>query len=213
MINSPSLYLSGNDHGSSELAWPITDIQIIGREMADITIALPCLSRRHAEVKLTGAICQIKDLKSKNGTAVNGIMLGQESHQLQHGDTIVLAGMVELTYNDPQATPIAPRLGKLTGLWIDPVGLDVWIDAEKLIPPLSGKQAALLQFIADANGKLISRDEIIGALWRGRNADSVSNDAVDSLIKRLRHRLAAIEHGNPVLETIRGRGIRLKSDR
>lgn len=213
MINSPSLYLSGNDHGSSELAWPITDIQIIGREMADITIALPCLSRRHAEVKLTGAICQIKDLKSKNGTAVNGIMLGQESHQLQHGDTIVLAGMVELTYNDPQATPIAPRLGKLTGLWIDPVGLDVWIDAEKLIPPLSGKQAALLQFIADANGKLISRDEIIGALWPGRNADSVSNDAVDSLIKRLRHRLAAIEHGNPVLETIRGRGIRLKSDR
>lgn len=213
MIKTPSLYLSSDDHDSSELTWPLSDSMIIGRENADIIIELPCLSRQHALVNLAGSQYQIRDMNSKNGTAVNGTLLDLTPHDLQHGDTILLAGMVELTYNDPNATPIAPRLGKLKGLWIDPVSQDVWIDAEKLNPPLSGKQAHLIQLIADANGKLLSRDDIIQALWPSRAFDSVSNDAVDSLIKRLRLRLAAIEHGSPVLENIRGRGIRLIAGR
>lgn len=213
MREVPSLYISSDDYEGDELAWPITNTLLIGRELADITIALPSLSRRHAEVSSNESIYRIRDLNSKNGTAVNGDMLSTLPHQLKHGDTILLAGMIELTFNDPNATPIAPRLGKLKGLWLDPNTQSVWVDAQKLIPPLSRKQAMLLQIIADAEGQIISKDDIISSIWPGRPADSVSNDAIDSLIKRLRRRLATVEGGNTVLEMVRGRGIRLRQGR
>lgn len=158
-------------------------------------------------------MCRIQDLNSKNGTAVNGHYLKRDPYQLTHGDIIVLAGIVELSYNDPNATPLTRKLGKLTGLWLDPDTHDVWIDAEKLTPPLSKVQTILLQVVIEADGKFISKDDIAVKIWPDRMTNGVTNDAVDSLIKRLRRRLQAIEHGKPVLELARGRGLRLKQDR
>ena len=210
---SPSLYLTDDLLHLEEGMWPITQSLIIGREHADIALALPQLSRRHAQVALQGSLCVISDLNSKNGTAVNGNLLDEDPHYLQHGDLIVLAGVVELKFNDPNATAVTPRLGKLKGLWIDRETKDVWVDAERLTTPLSKKQQQLLELIASADPRVISRDEIISSLWPESARDIVSNDAVDSLIKRLRKRLTVVEHGRPVLEVVRGHGIRLVPDR
>ncbi len=210
----PSLYISDGTTCGEEQFWPVTRTLIIGRQDADITIALPSLSRCHAQVSVHhGMMCTIQDLNSKNGTAVNGTYLKQEPYHLTHGDVIVLAGVIELCYNDPHATPLTRKLGKLSGLWVDPLTLDVWIDAEKLVPPLSKGQMMLLQLVVDADGKFVSKDEIVSHIWSEKKDNGISNDAVDSLIKRLRRRLHAIEHGDPVLEIVRGRGLRLKPDR
>ncbi|MFK7889758.1 MAG: FHA domain-containing protein [Granulosicoccus sp.] len=196
-----------------QTSWPVQNTLIIGRELADVVIAVPALSRKHAQVSLAGINCHIKDLNSKNGTAVNGNMLTGEPHPLCHGDTILLAGCVELNFQDSRATPIAPRLGKLRGLWIDPVTDDVWVDAEKLVPPLSAQQFRLLKMLDTNGGSFVSKDDIINTLWPDYPAGIVSNDAVDSLIKRLRKRLASVDHGEPVVDIARGRGIRLMPDR
>ncbi len=210
----PSLYIGDGTSCSNEQFWPVTRTLIIGRQNADITIALPSLSRCHAQVTVHCAtMCKLQDLNSKNGTAVNGVYLKNEPYHLTHGDIIVLAGVVELRFNDPNATPLTRKLGKLTGLWVDPGTEDVWIDAEKLVPPLSSVQMKLLQSIILADGKCLSKDDIAAQIWPEQKANGISNDAVDSLIKRLRRRLSAIEHGNPVLETVRGRGLRLKMNR
>lgn len=215
----PSLYISSGTISSGtafgeEQFWPVTRTLIIGRQDADITIALPSLSRCHAEVSVhCGMMCKILDLNSKNGTAVNGVYLKQDPYHLTHDDVIVLAGIVELRYHDPNATPLTRKLGKLSGLWVDPDTQDVWIDAEKLAPPLSKVQLMLLQIIIDADGKFVSKDDIASQIWSEEKSDGISNDAVDSLVKRLRRRLSAIERGRPVLEMARGRGLRLKQDR
>ena len=208
--NFPSLYISNGVHAGEQEHWSITNSTTIGREQADITIALPGISRKHAEVTVCQSAYRIKDLNSKNGTAVNGKLLTDQPHRLLHDDTIVLAGSIELRFTDPNATPCTPRLGKLSGLWIDSKQQEVWIDAQKLSPPLSAKQIELLRLIAEAEGRILSKDEIISQLWSEHNAKTISNDAVDSLLKRLRRRLAGIERNRSIIEVLRGRGVRLR---
>ena len=204
-----SLVLSSDLTQSHSISWLIDRSRVIGRASADIELQVDVLSRQHAKVSLMGEACQIQDLNSRNGTALNGHMLSTEPHILRHGDTIMLAGKVEMRFHDPNATPFAPRLGALRGLWIDPDTDDVWIDANRLIPPLSAKQSILLQLVADANGKLVTRDTIATHVWPNAAPDYINNDAIDSLIKRLRKRLSCLENGYPVLEIVRGRGVRL----
>lgn len=208
-VTLPTLHLTGDGYDGGDHCWPVAQSLCIGREHADITIALPNVSRRHAQVTNIGGRCHISDLNSKNGTAVNGVHLEHGPCWLRHGDTITLAGVAELNYVDPNATPFTPRLGRLKGLWIDPASQDVWIDAQRLNPPLSSRQQLLLQTLVDAEGRLVSREEIISTLWPGHNAEAVSNDAVDSLIKRLRQRVNGLSQEKSLIQVLRGRGIRL----
>ncbi len=208
-----SLVLSSDLTQSHSVSWLIDRTRIIGRASADIELQVSVLSRQHAKVSLIDEVCQIQDLNSRNGTALNGQMLATEPHILRHGDTVVLAGEVEMRFHDPNATPFAPRLGALRGLWIDPDTDDVWIDANRLMPALSAKQSVLLQLVADANGNLVTRDTIAKHVWPNAAPDYINNDAIDSLIKRLRKRLSCLENGYPLLEIVRGRGVRLDKRR
>lgn len=198
---------------TSEHAWTIERALTIGREAADIQLPVVSVSRRHARVSPTPCGYEIVDLGSQNGTAVNGDLLNGQPRPLQHGDSILLAGQVELIFNDPNATPHVPQLGTVRGLWIDPTTDDVWIDAQRLSPGLSHKQHQLLTLIYSAKGALISRDDIGRHLWPNTQDEGVSNDAIDSLIKRLRRRLAAVDGDRPLVELVRGRGIRLITER
>ena len=116
---------------------------------------------------------------------------------------------MQLFYHDPDATPITRRLGSLDGIWIDPSTELVYVNAEPLDPPLSRKQFELLTLLLKANGGLITKEEIIATIWPSNWEDIVSNDAVDSLIKRLRRRLAEFGSDCWQIEMVRGRGVRL----
>ena len=116
--------------------------------------------------------------------------------------------MVELKFVDPQATPYAPRIGRLRGVWIDEDSGDVWVDARKMVPSLSDKQQALLLLLYKAEGKVVSRDEIVATVWDYASPDGISNDAVDSLIKRLRKKLKE-NCSRQLIEWVRDKGIRL----
>ena len=72
---------------------------VIGRENADITIHDAEISRRHAEVRLSGAGLEIEDLGSTNGTFVNGERIEGE-RQLAPGD-VIRVGNTELALDGP----------------------------------------------------------------------------------------------------------------
>ena len=192
--------------------WPLFKTICIGRVQGDINIPVAAVSRRHAQLHVNAGVCAIEDLDSQNGTAVNGKLLdsGEKKH-LRHGDILLLAGMVELKFVDPLATPIAPRLGRLRGLWIDDASGDVWVDARLVQPALSRKQQALLHLIYFANGQVVSRDEIIATVWAYASSDGISNDAVESLVKRLKKRLREYS-SKPLLEMVRDKGVRLAKE-
>lgn len=203
-----SLQLASNKTGLATSQWPILRPLMIGRESSDIQLNIHTLSRQHAEIAPVSNSYQIRDLNSRNGTAVNGKFLTIEPLTLSSGDSILLAGSVEFNFIDPNATPSIPRLGKTSGLWIDPVSEAVWINARRVEPPLSRKQFTLLSVIVNANGKPVTREEIALSIWPNACQAHISHDAIDSLTKRLRKKLESIKTEKPVLEMVRGRGIR-----
>ena len=191
--------------------WELNKAQtVIGRRPpADIVFPASRVSRRHARIERREFDYYLVDLASKNGTFANGQPVAEAGHRLQGGDEIVLGGVVSLRFEDPDETMAGPKLGRLRGVWIDPGSGDVWVDSLPVTPSLSEAQFTLLRLLYRANGGIISRAEIVSAVWPLANPDGVSEEAVDGLIKRLRRRLRQTQPQQEYLQVIRGRGLRL----
>lgn len=183
---------------------------VIGRAFTcDLVVDVGALSRRHVAVTRRGGVCRIRDLASRNGTFVNGDELGESEHLLVDGDVVVLAGTLRLIFRDPMATPMAPRIGALSGIWIDPDTAAVWVDAARIEPPLSARQLALLTLLNESVGEVVSRITIVDVVWADVAAAGVSDDAVSALVRRLRARLREGPLGTEWIEIVKTRGIRL----
>ncbi len=186
------------------------DQYVIGREApADLVIALPRISRSHARVTQDERGYAICDLGSRNGTFVNGKPIGSEPVRLQDGDQIVLGGTVELGFRNLSETAQGPRIGRLLGVWLDEATHEVWVDGHRVDPPLSAAQLTLLSLLYGSAGQVISRAQIIAAVWPDSNPAGVGEEAVDGLIKRLRARLRATQPEREYVEVLRGHGLRL----
>lgn len=207
-MNDAALALVGTaEEGAT--TWPLTDGAVLGRSpAADIPIDVGQLSRAHARFQHTPSGWTIVDLGSHNGTFVDGRPLGAEPCPLNDGDQIVFAGALTVRFVDLLATPMAPRIGRLHGLWIDPETSAVWVDAQRLDPPLSDRQLDLLRLLESADGELVDRGDIVAHVWRDVAADGVSDQAIDALIKRVRSRLSDLGDSTRI-EVVRGRGLRL----
>jgi hypothetical protein len=195
--------------------WEIDAATVIGRGgEADIVLAVSAMSRHHVELRPEPHGWVARDLDSRNGTYLNDrpVEPGAD-HRLGDGDRLVLAGSVTLRFRDPMATPEVPRIGRLTGVWIDADTGSVWVDAQPVEPPLTTRQLALLMRLYEADGAVVSRADLIAAAWPDQSADGVTDDALAALIKRLRKRLAHYEAGDPVIEILRHRGVRLSPGR
>lgn len=188
------------------------DRVVIGREPpADIVIELAKISRQHAQITRIERSYYLGDLASRNGTFVNGEAVLTEARRLQDADEIVLAGVLTLVYHDPGETVEGPRLGRLSGVWLDPTARTVWVDARPVEPELSAAQFTLLNLLYDRIGQVITRDEIVRAVWPDADPTGVSEEAIDGLIKRLRSRLRATQPAHEYIEVLRGQGLRLNA--
>jgi DNA-binding response OmpR family regulator len=186
-----------------------SDRVVLGRDPGcDIVITGRLVSRRHAAIERAGGVFVIEDLGSRNGTTVNGQPISSP-HKLHDGDRIELGGVGQITFVDGDATSTRP-MPTPTGVWLDPHAMDVWVDGQCLSPRLSPAQFSLLQMLVAYPDHICSRDDIINAVWPG-TPDGVSDEAIDALIKRVRARLGEVPNGQAYLQTIRGRGILLRS--
>lgn len=187
-------------------------ISTIGRQDdQDVSIDATAVSRQHAEVRRTGHGYLLADLDSRNGTFVNGERLGEDPHPLRDGDEIVIAGVETLRFIDPLATPMAPAIGRLTGVWVDPDSRAVWVDAQPIEPPLSERQQVLIELLATHEDAVVDRQTIIETVWADVAAEGVSAEAIDALVKRLKARVRPLQLHGDYIEVHRGRGIRLAS--
>lgn len=183
---------------------------VVGRTAAcDLTIDLPAVSRRHARFEQRAGVWWLQDLGSKNGTFVNGRPLDGGEVTLGDGDDIVFAGAMTAVFRDPEATPVASRVGRLTGIWIDPASAAVWVDATRLEPPLSARQLDLLRLLDRNRGDIVPRHDVVATVWADVAADGVSDEAVAALLKRLRARLREGPTGVDYIDVVKGRGVRL----
>lgn len=74
---------------------------------------------------------------------------------------------------------------------------------------LSSKESELLKYLMDANGRVVSREEILRHLW-GLDADKTETRTIDMHIMHLRAKLG--DAGQAVLATVRGKGYRFGTE-
>jgi hypothetical protein len=196
-----------------------SDSVVIGREvgLADLLLPERQVSRRHAKIERTPSGFMLSDLDSKNGTFLNGKEV-KEASPLQDGDEIQIALCVKIAFVGSDATaplnarPISKAMRPVVrGIRLDKDGRRVFLAEQELDPPLSLQQYRLLELLIDANGALVSRQEIVEKVWEGENAYGVSEQAIDALVRRLRDRLAERDPDHEYIVTVRGHGLRFEN--
>lgn len=178
------------------------EVVVLGRAAdCDLIVAEPCVSRHHAELRRTGDSVLLTDLGSTNGTRLNGQILSQ-SLPLRDGDVIEV-GSARFVYHDPDATLDTARFPHLV---LDEASGQVWLDRRPVA--LSPRQYRLLHLLWSRRGRPCSHDEIARAVWP-ECAEHIYDYQIESLVKRLRHKLEP-DPGQPsLLLTVRGWGYQL----
>ena len=198
--------------------WGIDKELTIGRDQeCEIVIQDRQVSRYHARISITVDGILLEDLGSKNGTFNNGNPL-KGSVILADGDTIQVALVQYFYFLSSDATlPLEKQVSteyfeKVTqkeNIVLDAKSRRVWIGGEEILSPLSVPQFRLLQALYEQEGKVVSRSDLVLAIWGTDRALGVSEQALDALVRRLRERLYNIDPTREFLITVRGHGIRL----
>jgi DNA-binding response OmpR family regulator len=94
-------------------------------------------------------------------------------------------------------------------LMLDMRSRRVWVLGTQMSPPLSASQFHLLWKLYENNGSVVTRQELISAVWGDEQSAGVSDQALDALIRRLRDRLAEMDPAHTYIVTVRGHGMRL----
>jgi pSer/pThr/pTyr-binding forkhead associated (FHA) protein len=197
--------------------WILKDDVIVGRDdSCNVVIQNRQVSRYHARFIPLPKGVQLEDLGSKNGTHINGREV-LEPVMLQDGDVIQIAFAQQFIYLSSDSTipleltpdksdEIAPAARMLQ---LDKRSRRVWIGKDELLPPLSVSQYQLLELLYDNPGRVVSRAELVHAVWGKEDAIGISEQALDALVRRLRDRIASINPKHSFLITVRGHGLRL----
>lgn len=208
------------DGSLSNPHWVIDSAEmVLGRDDGcDIVIPVRQISRQHVRIMMEGGACVIEDMRSKNGTWVNGYRL-TGMRQLEDGDEIRIAKDIRLRFvgsgaTAPSTTRVLPDVipsAAMTGLRmrLDPESREVVIRDETVDPPLSLPQYRLLEILFASQGGVCSRNDVMDAVWPDAMGLGVSEQAIDALVRRLRDRLAEIDSEHQYIVTVRGHGFRL----
>ena len=87
----------------------------------------------------------------------------------------------------------------------------VWVNGILADPPLSLHQYRLLEALWDSGGGVVTREQIIEAVWPEASSEGVSEQAIDALVRRLRERIAETDEEFRYIVTVRGHGFRLEN--
>ena len=188
----------------------VGDELLLGRDAScDLTIPDRKVSRYHARLTPTADGVLLEDMGSKNGTHRNGEKITTPI-VLQDGDLIQIAVTQKFMFLVSDATMPLTDDHSLSGrLKIDLSARRVFVAQQQVTPPLSAQQFRLLWRLHEEQGDVVSRPDLIVAIWGVDEARGVSDQALDALIRRLRDKLASYDSGHQYIATVRGHGIRL----
>jgi len=207
--------LIGNNGSLEGQQWLIDHSLVIGRDAAcDIVIPDRQVSRRHAQISPTENGVILEDLGSKNGTYLNNQLLS-EAVKLKEADEIAIALTHTFLYLSSDATlplsDLPPEISQVFRLRLDEGSRRIWVRGIELEPALSNQQYLLLAFLAKRVGDVVSREELIQAVWED-DSRWVSEQAFDALVRRLRERLNQIDPDYDYVVTVRGHGLRFQNE-
>jgi DNA-binding response OmpR family regulator len=104
-----------------------------------------------------------------------------------------------------------PEAGTSMKLFIDQKARRVWIGESELIPPLSVSQYKLLVYLYEHQSGVVSREDVVIAVWGQKEAVGVTEQALDALVRRLRSRLRKMDPTHDYIVTVRGVGFKFEN--
>ena len=96
------------------------------------------------------------------------------------------------------------------GIFVDEQSGDVWIRGDLLEPPLAELEYELLAYLYKRCNQICSRDSIAIAVWGEQAIEGVTDYQIDQLVRRIRIKIEPAPAKPRYIETVRGRGLRLK---
>lgn len=175
---------------------------IIGRPTPsnnpDIALHDDYVSKHHAEISCHGSCFMLRDLGSKNGTAIDGETVEPgRLYPLRHDAAIQIAIVgqprVVLRFKESDETRVAMNReagDKRVVEWLklDAQRKEAMVDG-KLVP-LSRKEYSLLLLLYRNAGQICSKEEIIAEVWpEAEDPGAVSDATIDQLVHRLRQKI------------------------
>lgn len=98
-------------------------------------------------------------------------------------------------------------------IFVDEKSGDVYVRGEKLNPPLTKDEYSFLAYLYKRCNEICSRDDIAIAVQGKEKGYETSNAAIDKLVERVRKRIERESTKPRYIETVHGRGYRLKGCR
>jgi two-component system KDP operon response regulator KdpE len=129
--------------------------------------------------------------------------LGKSDVQLRTTDLAELEAAIQNILGRSSFAP--PK----EGVAYDPRTNQVYRDGEPLGIGLTSLEGRFLGFLQQHRGRICTRDELIAAAWGEKEAEGVSDEAVDRLVSRLRQKIEPNPAHPRYLLTERGIGFRL----
>jgi two-component system, OmpR family, response regulator len=137
------------------------------------------------------------------GDRVNGLNQGADDYLIKPFSFAELLARVRALARRPQEQ--RPTMLEVGELRLDPTGLRAWLGDAEL--SLSAKELLLLEAFMVRPGAVLSRLELLESAWD--HAYENRSNVVDAYVKRLREKIDR-PFGRDNLETVRGRGYRLR---
>jgi DNA-binding response OmpR family regulator len=91
---------------------------------------------------------------------------------------------------------------------VDPESGEVWVNGQK-IPELTNLEYRLLLLLYGRIGKIVSKYDVVEAVWGEGYIDEVDDARIEKLISRLRQKIEPDPDNPKYLRTVRGRGYKL----
>jgi hypothetical protein len=91
---------------------------------------------------------------------------------------------------------------------VDPESGEVWVNGQK-IPELTNLEYRLLLLLYGRKGKIVSKYDVVEAVWGEGYIDDVDDARIEKLISRLRQKIEPDPANPKHLHTVRGRGYKL----
>ncbi|MEJ5197442.1 MAG: helix-turn-helix domain-containing protein, partial [Anaerolineae bacterium] len=107
-----------------------------------------------------------------------------------------------------QRQAAARRPGPRGGLLVDAESGDVWVNGVQA-PPLTNLEHRLLLLLYGRLGKIVTKYEVVEAVWGEEYIDEVDDARIEKLISRLRQKIEPDAANPRYLLTVRGRGYKL----
>ncbi|WP_443045440.1 winged helix-turn-helix domain-containing protein [Streptomyces sp. NBC_00259] len=148
------------------------------------------------------------------------VLVGAGPDGVAEATAAVAAGAVAFVARPYRAEEILPLLtaGRATGdgsadplvvgdIELDPAGFHVYVRGRSLQLPV--REFMLLRYLMERAGRVVSREELILALW---GAERLGSNTLTVHIRRIRSRLSEGASSCCTIDAIRGMGYRLECD-